>query len=50
VNLTPFIPLSLTRRGGRFLVKRGFAPLKLPVFEVSPLSPPHFKGGGWEKI
>jgi len=28
--LTPLIPLSFSRRGGRFFLKRDFVPLKLP--------------------
>jgi len=33
-NLTPCIPLSLARRGGRFW-KRGFAPLGRPLVSLS---------------
>jgi hypothetical protein len=37
IYLTPFIPLSLMRRGGRFFEKGGFASLKLSGVIIAPL-------------
>jgi len=37
INLTPSVPLSLVRRGGRDFGERGFAPL--------PTTPPSLKEG-----
>jgi len=49
VNLTPYIPLSLRRRGGKVFLEEGLTPLldtpkSKRVLEAKPL-----RAGGWER-